>query len=93
MGGQSDDLIVYTHQTNIATGLASLHDTSEAGVAADLANAPKPGSLTLVGSGLIGLAGLLRRKLLQATVVDCDVQHSAHSWLQTFVTWLRPPSL
>lgn len=66
VGGQSDYLIVYTDQTSIATGLASLHDTSEVGVAADLATVPEPGSLALVGSGLIGLAGLLRRKLLQA---------------------------
>jgi hypothetical protein len=66
VGGQSDYLIVYTDQTNITTGLASLHDTSETGLAADLAAAPEPRSLALVGSGLIGLAGLLRRRLLQA---------------------------
>jgi multidrug efflux pump subunit AcrB len=50
----------------IEPGLASLHDTSETGVASDLATAPEPRSLALVGSGLIGLAGLLRRRLLQA---------------------------
>jgi hypothetical protein len=66
VNGQSDYLIVYTDQTNIATGLASLHDTSETGVASDLAIAPEPGSIALVGTGLIGLAGLLRRKFLQA---------------------------
>lgn len=68
VGGFSDYLIVYTNQTNITTGLASLHDTSEAGLAADLATpttVPEPGSLALVASGLIGLAGLLRRKLLE----------------------------
>jgi threonine dehydrogenase-like Zn-dependent dehydrogenase len=68
VGGQSDYLIVYTDQTTINPGLASLHDTSETGVAADLATAtaPEPGSLALVGTGLIALAGLLRRKFLQA---------------------------
>lgn len=68
VGGQSDYLIVYTNQTNINIGLASLHDTSESGVAADLATlttVPEPGSLALVASGLIGLAGLLRRRLLE----------------------------
>jgi hypothetical protein len=69
VGGVSDYLIVYTDQTTITTGLASLHDTSVTGVATDLASlatVPEPGSLALVASGLIGLAGLLRRKLLHA---------------------------
>jgi len=67
VGGQSDYLIVYTSQTSITTGVASLHDTSLTGLAADLVSTvPEPGSLALVGPGLIGLAGLLRRKLLQA---------------------------
>ena len=64
-GGTSDYLVVYTNQTTIAPGVASLHDTSETGLANDLATVPEPASLTLVGTGLLGLAGLLRRKLLQ----------------------------
>ena len=36
------------------------------GVNGVITAAPEPASLTLVGTGLIGLAGLRRRKLLQA---------------------------
>jgi len=40
-----------------ATGVGTVQDTIT------ISNAPEPGTLTLFGSGLIGLAGLLRRKL------------------------------
>lgn len=40
-----------------ATGVGTTNDTIT------ISNAPEPGTLTLFGSGLIGLAGLLRRKL------------------------------
>jgi hypothetical protein len=37
-------------------------DASAFEVLADASTVPEPGSLTLLGSGLLGLAGLLRRK-------------------------------
>jgi len=40
-----------------ATGVGGVQDTIT------ISNAPEPGTLTLFGSGLFGLAGLLRRKL------------------------------
>jgi PEP-CTERM motif-containing protein len=40
-----------------ATGVGTVQDTIT------ISNAPEPGTLTLFGSGLFGLAGLLRRKL------------------------------
>jgi hypothetical protein len=51
VGGFSDYLIVYTDQTNITTGLASLQDTSVTGVghrSSGSGNVPEPGSLALV---------------------------------------------
>lgn len=41
----------------VASGVGTVQDTIT------ISNAPEPGTLTLFGSGLIGLAGLLRRKL------------------------------
>ncbi len=44
----------------------SAGSTVELQTAQSLTPTPEPASLTMVGAGLIGLAGLLRRKLLQA---------------------------
>lgn len=46
-----------------ATGIGSVQDTITINNASAV---PEPGTLTLFGSGLIGLAGLLRRKLAGA---------------------------
>lgn len=46
--------------TIVASGTGNVNDTIT------LNQTPEPGTLTLFGSGLIGLAGLVRRKLAQA---------------------------
>jgi len=60
----SDFLVVYTDQTTYSTQLATLNDTGTSN-AADLgpmAGVPEPTSMALFGSGLFGLAGVMRRR-------------------------------
>jgi hypothetical protein len=54
----------------VSLELATIFTTNAGGggftVGGNISTVPEPGSIALVGTGLIGLAGLLRRKLLQA---------------------------
>jgi hypothetical protein len=56
--------------TPVSLELATIFTTNAGGggftVGGNISTVPEPGSMALVGAGLIGLAGLLRRKLLQA---------------------------
>jgi hypothetical protein len=61
----TDYLFVYTNSDVDGLVIAQLNDSSNSRADA-LATVPELGSMALVGTGLIGLAGLLRRKLLQA---------------------------
>jgi hypothetical protein len=68
MAGETTDLLVIkTNATSFSSGtvdLLSSGDFTSAGVfAPSPSTVPEPGSLVLFGSGLLGLAGVLRRKL------------------------------
>jgi hypothetical protein len=61
-GTTSSILVVSTNATNFGAGLASPHDGTGADVAAFAPNSgvPEPGSLALIGGGLLALAGMRR---------------------------------
>lgn len=61
-GSTTDILVVATDGTNVATGHLNLQDDGNATVNA-LQPAPEPGSMLLLGSGLLSLATLRRRWL------------------------------
>jgi hypothetical protein len=63
-GGVSTYLVVQTNATAFTTGLVSLQDGS-AGTAGGLVPTmvPEPSSIVLLGSGLLGIVGVVRRKL------------------------------
>jgi hypothetical protein len=46
--------------------LSQLNGTSTINVSTNVSTVPEPGSLTLLGTGILGLAGALRRKVLAA---------------------------
>jgi hypothetical protein len=46
--------------------LSQLNGTSTINVSTNVSTVPEPGSLTLLGTGVLGLAGALRRKVLAA---------------------------
>lgn len=63
-GTAGDSVVIFTNAVNVQPGYITLQD-STAGNAVDLAPsaaAPEPSSLILLGSGLMGGAGLLFRK-------------------------------
>ena len=71
LAGQTTDLLVIkTNATSFIAAPVNLQEfnniaTAE-GFGPTVASAPEPSSLVLFGSGLLGLVGLLRRKLLKA---------------------------
>lgn len=66
-GATSQFLDIQTNATAFAPGNVSIIDSGTfTGTGFSAVTAPEPGTLTLLGSGLLGLAGLLRRKLVCA---------------------------
>jgi hypothetical protein len=73
IGNVAFDLGTYTELNTASSGgfLVLTEMTNDSGTVTvtydyTLSNAPEPGTLTLFGTGLLGLAGMLRRKFMQA---------------------------
>lgn len=54
---------IYTRKGGSMTGINFITPNSEGGVYQQVAAVPEPGTLTLMGTGLVGLIGGIRRKL------------------------------